>query len=129
MKYMDANILIYWLGDDPLYGEKATEIIRRVENGERVATSTLNIWFTHIVLKRLGSGYSEEKMLNKIEALKYLRIVQLTIKDVKEAVKLMKKYHLDLEDAIQRATALRVGAKQIYSNDEDFDRTPLKRIF
>jgi len=46
-----------------------------------------------------------------------------------EAAKLMKGYSLDYEDAIHLATALRSRAKEIISNDEDFNRTPLKRRF
>ncbi|MCP8308097.1 MAG: type II toxin-antitoxin system VapC family toxin [archaeon] len=62
MKYVDVNVFVYWLGDDPIYGE-------------------------------------------------------------------MSKYNLDLEDAIHLSVALRVNAKEIYSKDADFDRTPLKRIW
>lgn len=36
---------------------------------------------------------------------------------------------LDYEDALHLATALRNKAREIVSNDKDFDRTPLKRKF
>ena len=58
-----------------------------------------------------------------------LRIMPLTVEDIMEAAKLMKGYSLDYEDAIHLATVLRSRAKEIISNDEDFDRTPLKRAF
>ena len=40
----------------------------------------------------------------------------------------MKAYDIDYEDALHLATALRVGAKEIVSNDKDFDKTPLTRV-
>ena len=45
------------------------------------------------------------------------------------AIELMKKYMLDLEDALHLSAALRVGARGIVSNDTDFDGTPLTRVF
>lgn len=41
----------------------------------------------------------------------------------------MKKYDLDYEDSLHFAAALKTSVKEIVSNDEDFDKTPLKRIF
>jgi predicted nucleic acid-binding protein len=46
-----------------------------------------------------------------------------------DAIPLMERYRVDLEDALHLATALRLGARRIVSNDADFDRTPLKRVF
>jgi len=40
----------------------------------------------------------------------------------------MKLYGLDFEDALHLTTALRVGVKEIYTNDADFDKTPMKRL-
>jgi predicted nucleic acid-binding protein len=45
------------------------------------------------------------------------------------AVGLMSRYKLDFEDSIHLATALEYNAGAIYSNDSDFDRYPLKRVF
>lgn len=51
------------------------------------------------------------------------------MEELTQAAKLMKEYSLDYEDAVHLATALRNKAKEIISNDEDFDKTPLKRRF
>jgi len=40
----------------------------------------------------------------------------------------MKLYRLDFEDAIHLAVASRMGVKEIYTNDADFDKTPMKRL-
>ncbi|MCX8171975.1 MAG: type II toxin-antitoxin system VapC family toxin, partial [Candidatus Bathyarchaeota archaeon] len=70
-----------------------------------------------------------EEAVNSIMSLPSLTIIPLTIEDMSHAIKLMREYDLDYEDAIYLATALRNGAKEIISNDEDFDETPLKRKF
>jgi predicted nucleic acid-binding protein len=41
----------------------------------------------------------------------------------------MAEYNLNYEDALHLAAALRNKAKQIISNNQDFDKTPLKRTF
>jgi len=41
----------------------------------------------------------------------------------------MEEYGIDYEDALHLTVALRKGAKEITSNDEDFDKTPLTRTF
>jgi predicted nucleic acid-binding protein len=41
----------------------------------------------------------------------------------------MKEYELDYEDAIHLAAALKSKAKEIISNDQDFDKTTIKRRF
>ncbi|MEM2153237.1 MAG: type II toxin-antitoxin system VapC family toxin [Candidatus Bathyarchaeia archaeon] len=58
-----------------------------------------------------------------------MKIAPLTLEDVTQATKLMREYNLDYEDAIHLAAALRNKAKEIISNDEDFNKTPLKRRF
>jgi predicted nucleic acid-binding protein len=40
-----------------------------------------------------------------------------------------KEYELDYEDAIHLAAALKSKAKEIISNDQDFDKTTIKRRF
>jgi len=79
--------------------------------------------------KNLKDKELVEGVVNSIKSLPGLRIIPLTMEDVTEATKLMKEYSLDYEDAVHLATALRSKTKEIVSNDEHFDRTPLKRRF
>lgn len=68
-------------------------------------------------------------VIESIRALKGLKIVPLVSADLLNALKFMAEYKLDFEHALRLAVALRAGAKEILSNDKDFDRTPLTRRF
>jgi predicted nucleic acid-binding protein len=128
VKYVDVNVFVYWLGDDPAFGDDATVILERIEKGERAATSSLTPWLTHIALvSGAARNYSEEKLLEKFRELPFLRIEPLTFGDYGSAVGAMRRYRLDLEDSLHFTVAERLGIREIYTNDRDFERTPLKR--
>jgi len=128
VKYVDVNVFVHWLGDDPVFGEDATVIVERIEKGERAATSSLTPWLTHIVLvNEAARNYSEEKLLKEFRELPFLRIEPLTFGDYSSAVGAMRRYRLDLEDGLHFAVAERLGIREIYTNDPDFEKTPLKR--
>ena len=134
--YVDINIFIYWLGKHPTFGEAAYEWIRKIEDSPRgkYVTSSLTLYETLVIIAGLTGRNLKDKQLVEgviasITGLKGLMIDQLMAEDHIQAVELMREYDLDYEDSLHLATALRTGAKQIISNDEDFDNTPLKRIF
>ncbi|GBC73519.1 tRNA(fMet)-specific endonuclease VapC [archaeon HR04] len=134
--YVDINIFVYWLGNHPTFGRTSYEWIRRIEGAPRgkYVTSALTLYEIMVIIggltgKTLKDQELVEGVINSIEGLAGLRIMQLTVEDVTNATKLMKEYRIDYEDAIHLAAALRSRAREMISNDEDFDRTPLKRIF
>jgi len=135
-KYLDVNIFVYWLGKHPKFGETAYKWIKSVENASRreYVTSSLTIYETLIIVGGLtGRNLRDEKFVEEvitaIMSLRGLIIESLTSGDVFQALRLMKEYGFDYEDSLHLAVALRVGAKEIVSNDEDFDKSPLRRIF
>ncbi|NHV97313.1 MAG: type II toxin-antitoxin system VapC family toxin [Thaumarchaeota archaeon] len=134
--YLDVNIFVYWLGKHPTFGEVARRWIKRVEEDpkRRYANFALTVYQTLVIIAGLtGRNLKEEKLVDEIihsiTDLAGLSIIPLTQKDMVQAVGLMKEYGLDYEDALHLAAALKSGAKEIISNDQDFDRTPLKRSF
>ncbi len=129
MNYIDVNVFVYWLTDDPEYGETAYSIIRRIELGEKAFTSALTLWQLHIILKKESKNYSEKVLIEKIRALKNLSIVPLTLKGVEDAVIYQNELGLDLEDSLHYAVADRGGAIIMYSNDADFDNVLIERKF
>lgn len=97
-------------------------------------TSTLTLYQTLMIIagltdKNLKDKKLVEKIVNSITSLPGLIITPLTKEDVSKAVSLMGEYDLDYEDALHLAAALRNKTKEIISNDQDYDKTPLKRKF
>ena len=129
MRYVDVNVFVYWLGDDPVFGDEATGIIEQIEKGERAATSSLTPWLTHVALVTAGArNYSEEKLVEKFLELPFLRVEPLELGDYEKAVGAMRRYGLDLEDGLHFALAERLKIREVYSNDRDFEKTPLKPV-
>jgi len=135
-RYIDTNIFIYWLGNHPTFGEKAYQWIKKIEEAPKgkYATSTLTIYQTLVVLAGLtGRNLRDQRLIEEITHsitdLPRLTIIPLTQKDITQAANLMKEYELSYEDALHPAAALKSKAKEIISNDQDFDKTPLKRRF
>jgi predicted nucleic acid-binding protein len=130
MKYVDVNVFIYWLNAHPRFGETATKIIERIDTGEKAITSAITPWFVHIVFSRSGAkGYSFADLLERLNSLENLNFIPLEARIYPTACSLAEKYRLDLEDALHLAVALNHKVRAIYSNDEDFDKGPIERVF
>lgn len=130
MKYIDVNVFVYWLNGHPRFGETATSIIERIESYEEAVSSSLTPWLLHAIFKKIGAeGYSHGVLMDRLSKIMNLKFVPLNLETYTRASAFSYKYKLDLEDAIHFTVAADHGADTIYSNDEDFDRTPLKRLF
>ena len=70
--------------------------------------------------------YSELKLIEKFGELPFLRVEPLTLGDYERAPEAMRRYGLDLEDSLHFTVAERLRVKEIYSNDKDFEKTPLR---
>jgi len=134
--YVDINVFVYWLGKHPSLGETAYQWIKKIENAPRgkYVTSSLSVYETLVTIAGLtGSSlrdrYLVERVQESIVNLRGLVIKPLTTEDLTQASELMKRFDLDYEDALHLSTALKSGAKEIVSNDKDFDKTELRRIF
>lgn len=134
--YVDVNIFVYWLGNHPTYGEAAYRCISRIEESpqRKYVTSSLTLYEALVIIAGLTGRSLKDKQLvgsiiDAITGLRGLVIIRLEPEDHVRAIELMEEYGLDYEDSLHLATALKTGVKEIVTNDEDFDNTPLKRIF
>ncbi len=132
--YVDTNVFVYWLTSHPAHGEKAGKFIKDIEAGGSAVTSSLSIiqidWAMKALLQAgIVHEYDQHKMVESLLGLQNLRLVDLRGGIYKGALKHVKKYGLDLEDAIHLETALQRGCSEILSADADFDKGPLPRRF
>ncbi len=135
-RYVDVNVFVYWLGGHPEYGERALEWVKRMETGASgsYVTASITVYETIVVLSRLTGAKLRDPsfiatIMDAFTGLRGLRVVETLYSDYISARDLMERYGLDFEDAIHLAVAERVGAQEIVSNDADFDKTPLRRVF
>jgi predicted nucleic acid-binding protein len=129
--YLDVNIFVYWLGNHPKYGQTAQEWIKKIETSQRgeYVTSALTLYETLVIMgsltgKNLKDKNFVQQVINPITSIKGLLIESLKSDDFKKAAELMNEYKLD---SLHLAVAIRTGAKEIISNDKDFDNTQIKR--
>ena len=134
--YVDVNIFVYWLGNHPSMGKTAHKWIKKIENAPKgeYTTSSLTLHETLTIIAGLtGRSLKDKRLIEDIidsmTHLKGLLIEPLKPEDITQAVELMKEYDIDYEDSIHLTVALRKGAKEIVSNDKDFDSTHLTRTF
>jgi predicted nucleic acid-binding protein len=133
-RYVDINIFVYWLGNHPKFGKTAFEWIKKIENSPRgeYVTSSLTLYEILIILaglagKNLRDKNLVEEVVSSVTRIKGLTIEPLKTEDFNKALDLMKEYPLDYEDALHLAVATRAHAREIVSNDKDFDAAPIER--
>jgi predicted nucleic acid-binding protein len=132
--YLDVNVFVYWLGNHPKYGQTAREWIKKIEASPRgeYVTSALTLYETLVIMGGLTGNNLKDKnfvqqVINPITSIKGLLIESLKVEDFKKGADLMNEYKLDYEDSLHLAVALRTGAQEIISNDNDFDNAQIKR--
>jgi predicted nucleic acid-binding protein len=130
MIYLDANVFLNAMLNLEDEGEKARDLLRKLQKAEIVAaTSALSFdevfW---IVKKHRGfiSALRAAKTLLEIPNLTFLEVNDQTLWS---AYNLAEKYKLDPRDAIHIACALDHAIFTVISEDEHFDKVKeIKRI-
>lgn len=134
-KYLDVNVFVYWITDSYEFGDKASHWIKQIdENPGEFITSSMTIYETAIIIAgQIGKTLNDTRFINQLNTafseLLNLDITPLTAQQLIEAPALMQEFSLDFEDAIHLNAALDNNATHIISNDRDFDKTPLTRLF
>jgi predicted nucleic acid-binding protein len=133
MRFVDSNVFVYHLAADPNYGQKAKDIIEKIEAGEKSATSTLVIAQVCSYLKWKKKENAIPVFLSFIKGLTSLQKVETHMLDFEEARSIQLQFNLSWamwDDMVIAAQMKRLNLNEIYSNDGDFDKIPwVKRIF
>jgi len=119
------------MANDPRYGEKASKILERIEEGELTATSTFVITQVCSYLRWRGKSEVISKFLILLKSLPSLVKIETMFQDFIQAIEICEKIGWDVwDDTVIAAQMMRLKISEIYSNDADFDRIPgIKRIF
>jgi len=135
-KYLDVNVFIYWLAGNGEQLEKAKNWIKKVEKSSKgeYITSTLTLYEILVIIAGLHGKTLKDiefvrNVLEAIRLLDKLKLAPLSKDIISNVDKTMEKYGLDFEDSIHYLTAKKHDVVKIISNDRDFDKTELERIF
>jgi len=115
MIYVDVNVIYYYLTAHPEFGERAK---RHLEELNDLCTSALTVWILYVLTKLRNIS----EILEDIGVM----ILPLTQDVLKFAIEFEK---LSFEDAIHYATMKLNGINKILSDDRDFDKVDVERIF
>ncbi len=132
-RFIDSNVFVYVLMDDPSYAKKSLDILTRLEEGVETG------WTSTLVLSQVFAHLRRRKKYREID--KFYEYLQGSPLNVTETTRLdmeqarTAKQELDLpwsmwDDLVLASQMERLKVTEIYSNDTDFDRLKqVKRIF
>jgi len=131
LRFVDSNVFIYVLIRSPKNDyEIAKQILKRIENGEEAITNLAIIQEIVDWLEYNHRRKDVEKLLTAINSYLSLKKAEVCWSDMLKAIDDMKRYNLDLTDALTLQTMKKYNIKEIYTNDRDFDRVEeIKRIW
>ena len=131
MRFVDSNVFIYVLVKSPKDDyETAKRILQRIEEGEEAITNTAVIQEIVDWLEYNNRRREVEKFLTAINSYITMKKAEVSWNEIMEAMGDMKKYDLDLVDALTLQTMKRNNVNEIYTNDRDFDRVKgIRRIW
>jgi predicted nucleic acid-binding protein len=117
MRFIDTNVFIYAATAHPKFGETSGTILKRVEDGERAATSTIVLCEVAWVMEAMGKQGKIRDLLGNILSFKNIEVLGFTEEDLLRGSSYMISKRLDFNDAVNLAIILREGITEIYSND------------
>ncbi len=133
-RFIDSNVFIYLLAADPRFSRRALAILEDAEQGLYEAyTSTLVVSQVLAHLERRGRRKAMRLFLEYLDE-SPVRVVETLYDDYRVALRLADEHGLPLhslwDDLVIAAQMHRLGIREIYSNDSDFDRIPgVQRLF
>lgn len=129
--FIDTNLFVYLNAniDDEL-AERLdrfyTELVRENEAYTNVLVLDELI---HVSKRKYWVSYPETISFIEDVVLPAVRVLPITFDDYLTAKEIILKYNLRPSDALHVATIQNNGLQAIVSEDEDFDKLPLKRIW
>ena len=132
-RFLDSNIFVYVMMDDPSYSGKALRILPRIEEGkEQGWTSTLALSQAFSHLKKRKKYQAVDRFYDFLEG-NPIRVTETTREDMvnARASKQAQNVQWNMWDDLVIASQMRrLEISEIYSNDTDFDKLKgLTRFF
>ncbi len=132
MRFIDSNIFLhaYLTRRKPLtkreieFKDRAKEIIERVNDGERVTTTTTQVAeILNIIESRLGQDEAVS-FLSRVLTMNNIMLVSVSADDYADAVATARDLRLGPNDAVAYNAMVTESIAEIYSMDHHFDDLP-----
>ncbi|MBI3744878.1 MAG: PIN domain-containing protein [Chloroflexi bacterium] len=124
--FIDTSILLrHFLNDDPVRSPKATVFLKRIEEGQVVATLSDTVVFETVFNLERRQGQAKRKIQQDLLPLLELPGVHLPGKrQLREVFDLYVERNIPFADAHHAVVMRRLKISQIASFDKHFDRIP-----
>jgi predicted nucleic acid-binding protein len=124
-RFIDSNVFVYVLMNDPTYAPRALGILASFEEGKETGwTSTLALSQVFSHLKTRGRYDAIDRFYDYLEG-SPISVTETTLDDLTEARKMKEDQRQPWgawDDLVLAAQMKRLGVGEIYSNDADFDK-------
>lgn len=136
MRFVDASVFVHAFlkpkrklkTHEIKIKESAKEIVRRINDGEEVGITVVQI----VEIANLLESYLPLSEALKVEEFlllaKNVNVFDVTKRDCLKALKISRERSAGLSDAIAYVVMMKIGVNEIYSFDSNFDKLNVKRI-
>ena len=137
MKFADANIFLYaflepkkkMAGKQSSLRQESKNIVTRIEKGERVITSVVQLSEISNILEARTSRKFSREIMESMLLNENIEIIEVSKELYAAALELAKIYDISINDCIAIEVMKINNIKEIYSFDSDFDKADgIKRI-
>ena len=108
--------------------ERAKGIVRRINEGERVAITVVQLVEVANILETYMPLESALEIEEFLLTARNVRVLGVSKRDCERALSIAREKSVGLSDAIACVVMGREGIHEIYSFDRDFDRLGVKRV-
>ena len=129
--FIDTNLFVYLNSNvDEDLATRLDSFYTNLIRDNEVYTNVLVLdELIHVSRRKYGVSYPETISFIEDVILPAVKVLPITFNDYLTAKEIILKYNLRPSDALHIATIQDNGLQAIVSEDEDFDRLPLKRLW
>lgn len=122
---LDANVFIYTLNADPVYGLDALATLQSIEKGETAGVASELVFLEVLSGKSQTGDLKKARQLLEVSSVKY---VAATKDILLLGAELRRRYSVKTPDSIHLATALSTGVDYFITNDQKLNKLSIDNL-
>jgi hypothetical protein len=128
MRFVDSNILIYALlkpkmepdGRIAEVKKRSFEIIKRIQDGEKVATTLIHLSEVANIIASRSSVKASGEFIKEFLSLKNVEVAEVGVEDYLKASLIAIEKEIDVNDALAYLKMREMGIAEVYTFDKHF---------